>query len=273
MSERDGYEPGVPCWVAAVEPNPERAVSFYASLFGWEATNLMPDDSPAKYFLCTLGGRRVAAVVSQHGAPPPPVPVWGTYVWVNSADETVARATEAGGRVLGEPFDSPGGGRMAVLSDPSGAVFCLWQPGEHRGAQVVNQPSAWSMSQLNTSDPERAKAFYGTVFGWRTETFNVGDSEITLWRVPGYVGGEPQQPVSREVVGVMAPTSSERFPDGTPAHWSIDFWVHDADAIADHATRLGGTVVVAPRDTPGFRNAVLADPQGAAFSVSQLMAG
>jgi predicted enzyme related to lactoylglutathione lyase len=97
--------------------------------------------------------------------------------------------------------------------------------------------------------------------------------EITLWRLPGYEGGEPEQPVSREVIGVMVPMTGDRFPDDVGPHWSIDFWVDDAGATADTAAGLGGKVVVAPYETPGFRQAVLADPQGAVFSVSQLTAG
>jgi predicted enzyme related to lactoylglutathione lyase len=270
MSERDGYQPGVPCWVASVQPDAEKAVGFYTELFGWEATNLMPPDSPGKYFLCKLRGRNVAAVVSQHGAPPPPVPIWGTYVWVESADDTAAKVTDAGGSVVGDPFDSPGGGRMAVLSDPSGAVFCVWQAKEHKGAQLVNEPGAWAMSALNTPDPETAKAFYGSVFGWDTDSFDLGESEITLWRLPGYVGGEPEQPVPRDLVAVMALMGSDGFPDDAPAHWSVDFWVEDIDATAEKAAKLSGRATVPPYDAPGFRQAVLADPQGAAFSVSKV---
>lgn len=267
MSERDGYEHGVPCWVAAVHGDPEGAAAFYSGLFGWEAENLMPAEHPGDYFLCTLRGRRVAAVVSQHGAPAPPEPAWGTYVWVESADGAAAKVAEAGGTVVGEPFDSPGGGRMAVLADPAGAVFCVWEPGEHRGAELVNEPGAWSMSSLSTPDPEGAKAFYEKVFGWTTESFDMGDGEFTMWRQPGYVGGEPTQPVSREVVGIMLPESAA---EAGPPRWSVDFWVDDVDAAAGRAPELGGRVVVPPYDTPGFRQAVLADPGGAAFAVSRV---
>jgi predicted enzyme related to lactoylglutathione lyase len=125
------------------------------------------------------------------------------------------------------------------------------------------------MSTLNTSDPERAKEFYGTVFGWETDTFRMGEGEVTLWRVPGYVGGAPEQPVSRELVGVMAPIAG----DDVAPHWSVNFWVDDADRAAETAARLGGDVVVAPHDVPGFREAVLADPYGAAFSISERRPG
>jgi uncharacterized protein len=275
MSERDGYMPGVPCWVATVQPEPDRAARFYSELFGWEAENLMPADVSGDYFLGRLRGRDVAAIVSEHGAPPPPAPVWATHICVESADETAAMVIEAGGSTLGEPFDSPGGGRMAVLADSSGAVFCAWEPRERRGAELVNEPGAYAMSMLNTRDPEGAEAFYGAVFGWEPDTFELGGGAITLWRLPGYVGGEPQQPVPRDVVATMSPMSSEQFPDEVPPHWSVDFWIDDVDRGAEVATRLGGKVIAPAYDIPGagLRQAVLADPAGAAFSVTKVTAG
>jgi hypothetical protein len=219
--------------------------------------------------VCRLRGRDVAAIVSQDGAPPPSVPMWVTYISVESADDTARRVTAAGGSVVGEPFDSPCGARVVVLADPAGAVFCAWEPGERQGAHLVNEPGAWSMSQLNTADPEGAKAFYGAVFGWDTDTFDLGGSEITLWRVPGYVGGEPEQPVARDVVGAMVPMSGDR-QDNPPAHWSVDFWVDDVDAVVERAYHRGGRVVMPPVDSPIGTTAFLADPQGAAFSVSKV---
>ena len=269
MSERDGYQPGVPCWVDTWRTNPDEAVEFYTELFGWDAQDTMPPGSPRSYYMCRLRGRDVAAVGSPVPEGAPAEPVWGTYVWVDNADDTAATVIAAGGRAVVEPFDSLDGGRMAIVADPAGAVLGVWQPGAHKGAQVVNEPSAWAMSSLNTHDAERAKRFYGDVFGWETDTFEMGGGEISMWRVPGYEGGEPEQPVSREVVGVMSPAAG----DDVPPHWSVNFWIDDADAAAEKAGRLGGKVVTPPHDLPGFREAVLADPHGAVFSVSQLKAG
>src|SRR3954468_7283847 len=122
MSERDGFQHGVPCWVAAVHPDPGAAASFYADVMGWETEDLMPADSPESYIVCRSRGRDVAALVSKGPAPAPPEPVWGTHVWVDSADATTEAARKAGAAVIAEPFDSPGGGRMAVLADPTGAA-------------------------------------------------------------------------------------------------------------------------------------------------------
>ena len=173
---------------------------------------------------------------------------------------------DARGSVLVEPFDAPPAGRMAVVTDPEGAVFMLWQAGARQGAQIVNEPSAWSMSVLNTRDVEGAKAFYGAVFGWGPETFG---GSVTLCRLPGFFGGEPSQPVPRDVVAAIAPLTPELFPDDTPSHWAIDFWIADANAAAETAAANGGTVIAAPHEAPPFRRAIIADPAGASFSVSQ----
>ena len=270
MRERDAYPHGVPCWVETLQPEPETATRFYGELFGWEFTEpgTMPGDPPGKYFVARLRGSDVAGIASQPREYAPPTPAWITYVSVDSADEAAEKTRRAGGNVVVEPFDAPPAGRVAVLTDPAGALFCAWEPRTRQGAQRINEPGAWSMSMLATGDPEGAKAFYSAVFGWEAETFDMGTGQMTLWRVPGYVGGEPGQPVSREVVGAMAPLG-----DGDVApHWGVDFWIDDADAAADTAARLGGSVVVPPHDVPGFRETTLADPQGAAFSLSQLKA-
>jgi uncharacterized protein len=271
MSDRDGYAPGVPCWIASVHADPQAARDFYTGLFGWEAREALPEDSPATYFACTLRGRDVAAIGTEPDGSPPRAAAWGTHVWVESADDTAARATSAGGRAILEPFDLGDLARAAVLADPAGAIFCLWEPREHRGAQVVNEPGAWAMSQLTTADPEGAKAFYGEVFGWETQTFEAGELQVTMYRVPGFEGGEPAQPVPRDVVAVMAPATGDSG-DASP-NWSVDLWVDDVDAIAARAEELGGRVVAPGFDTPVGRTAVLSDPEGATFSVSRVTAG
>ena len=252
MSERDGFEPGVPCWLAGVHPDPAAAASFYGDLLGWEA------DSRGDYLVCRLRGREVAAIGSGRGATPQAA-VWQTHVWVDDADAAAAKVASAGGSVLAAPLDLGSAGRAAVVADPAGAAFGLWQPGELRGARVVNEPGAWAMSMLATTDPEAAERFYGEVFGWETDDFG----GIWLWRLPGFVGGEPMQPVPRDVIGAMMPADG-----GRPASWNVNFWVDDADQSAARAAELGGTVVVAPFDTQVTRDAVLADPQGAVFWVS-----
>ncbi len=269
MSERDRYPAGVPCWVDTLQPDPDAAVGFYGELFGWQFKGPGPMSGGAggKFFVARVGDRDVAGVGS---APPggPPRPAWTTYIRVESADAAATRARELGGAVIAEPFDAAPAGRVAMLADPGGAVFGVWEAIEREGAQVVNAPGAWSMSMLNTADPEGARAFYNGLFGWEAEGFSIGEDQAFLWRLPGYFGGEPEQPVPRDVVAVMAPTA-----DGAPAHWSVDFWVADVDATAARAGELGGEVVVAPFDMPIGREAVLADPRGAAFTVTRVGVG
>jgi predicted enzyme related to lactoylglutathione lyase len=267
MSERERYPAGVPCWVETLQPDPKAALGFYGPLFGWEfvGPGPMPGDPPGQYFVARLKGRDVAGIGSataRSGAV-----AWTTHIRVDSADKAVEHAKRAGGTALGDPFEVFPAGRLAVLADPTGGVFCAWEARTREGAQLVNEAGAWAMSSLHTTDVEKAKGFYGEVFGWQTEPFGPPGAQIMLWRMPGYVGGEPQQPVPRDVVAVVMPLHG-----GSPGkpYWSVDFWVRDADSTAEQAAKLGGKILVAPHDSPGFRSAVLADPQGATFSVSQL---
>jgi uncharacterized protein len=262
MSERDSYPAGVPCWVETLQEDPQAAADFYGSLLGWEraGSSAAEEDAP-QYLVGRLRGRDVAGIAS---LPDGLRPAWVTHVRVESADAICEATREAGGTVLEGPIDAAPAGRLAALADPTGALFCAWQADVREGAQLVNEPGAWSMSALQTSDPDRAAAFYRDVFGWEAEVFG----PVHLLRLPGYVGGTPDQPVPRDVVAVMAPLADA----GADARWDVDFWVQDADATAEHATALGGRVVVPVHDRPQFRSAVLADPGGAAFSISQLVA-
>lgn len=279
MSDRDRYIPGVPCWVDTTQPDPEAAVEFYGGLFGWKLEDTMPPDAPGKYFIARLPGGDVAAVSSPMGDAPPQA-TWNTYVWVESADESADRVRAAGGKVLSEPFDVMDAGRMAVFADPEGAVFCAWQAGRHRGATVVNEGGSLNFNNLNTRDPEGAKAFYAAVFGWDVLTLDGG---FEMWSLPGYGDFlEDLNPGMREgmeevgapngfenVVASLNPISADQ-PD-TPAHWGVTFGADDADAIAAKARELGGTVLVEPFDAPWVRMTVIADPQGATFTASKFV--
>jgi predicted enzyme related to lactoylglutathione lyase len=266
MSERERYPAGVPCWVETLQPDPQAAQAFYAALFGWEIAGPGPmrGAPPNQYFVARLRGRDVAGI----GSLPDGLAsaVWSMHVRVDDAGAAATRASAAGGRLLNGPFDVPPAGRMAVLADPAGAVFCVWEARTREGAQVVNELCAWAMGALLTRDPAAASAFYGAVFGWEPQPLPMGSREVTLFRLPGYVGGEPQQPVPRDVVAVMEVLG----PGPVPPHWALDFWIADADDAVARAGRLGASVVVPVEESPYFRTAVLRDPQGATFSVSQL---
>jgi predicted enzyme related to lactoylglutathione lyase len=280
MLERDGYLPGVPCWVDTSQPDPEAAVAFYGGLFGWDFEDAMPPGSPGKYFIARLRGCDVAAVGSQsEGAPR--AAVWNTYVWVESADEIAAKVLNAGGRVVMDPVDVVDAGRSAVFTDPEGAAFFVWQAKRHKGARIVNESGSLNFNSLNTRDVEGAKSFYGSLFGW--ETLDLGGG-VEMWRLPGYgdflaqsdpelrkrqadSGAAPEG--FADVVATLNPIGDDQ-PD-IPANWSVTFAVDDADATAERAAALGGRVVVAPFDAPWVRMTVITDPQGATFTASKFV--
>ncbi|HUQ63653.1 MAG TPA: VOC family protein [Acidimicrobiales bacterium] len=278
MPKREGYIPGVPCWVDTSQPDPEAALSFYSGLFGWDFEEVMTQGSPIRYFIGRIGDGDAAAVGSiPEGAPP--MAMWNTYVLVQSADEAAAKAREAGGRVAMEPFDVTDAGRMAVIADPEGAVFCVWQAKNHKGATVVNEHGSLNFNGLATRDPEGAKAFYGAVFGWETLALPAG----SMWTLPGYGDHlEESSPGLREqmagmgapdgfidVVAAMNPIAAGD--SETPPHWSVTFAVDDADATAAKASELGAEIVAGPIDAPWTRMAVIKDPQGATFIASQFV--
>ena len=280
MPDRDGYPPGVPCWVDTSQPDPDAAAAFYRSLFGWEVDDVMPPGSDGKYFMARIRGRDAAAISSPFpGAPP--LSVWNTYICVESADETAEQVRAAGGRVLAEPFDVMESGRMAVCADSEGAVFSPWQPGQHKGAGVVNEHGSVNFNVLNTRDIDGAKDFYGAVFGWKTLDMGTGDD---MWTLAGY-GDQLEEltPGLRERNASMgAPTGFEDVvaalyrlsadETDTPAHWAVTFGVDDADGTAERAAELGAEVLVAPMDAPWVRMTVIRDPQGATFVASQFVA-
>jgi predicted enzyme related to lactoylglutathione lyase len=258
--------------------DPDAAAAFYAGLFGWESEDVMPPGAPGRYLVATLRGGPVAGIGSQpEGAPQ--VATWDTYVWVRDADETAAKVRAAGGTVLREPFDVGPSGRTAIFADPAGATFCVWQPGDHRGAAVVNEHGSVNFNDLHTRDVEGAAAFYKAVFDW--DLLSVGEGH--MWALPGYGDFlEQRRPGMREqmaamgapprfedVVATLIPIPDDQ-PD-TPAYWGVTFAVDDADAIAEKAVELGGHVLVAPLDAPWVRLTVIRDPEGAIFTASKFV--
>jgi uncharacterized protein len=279
VPERDGYIEGVPCWIDTSQPDPAAAAEFYGSLFGWELEDVMPPDAGGQYFMARIRGLDVGAVGSiPEGAPQ--VATWNTYIWVDSADETAAKVREAGGNVVMEPFDVMDAGRMAVVTDPEGAMFMLWQANQNKGSQLVNEHGTNNFNNLNTRDLEGARAFYGAVFGWETLDLDGG---AVMWRLPGYGDHlEELTPGLRKGMEEMgAPRGFEDVVAGinqisadqpdTPAHWGLTFAVDDSDAIAAKATELGGKLLMPPFDAPWVRMAVIADPQGATFVASKFV--
>jgi len=253
--EIDAYEPGIPSWVDVSTPDLDGAKAFYSALFGWEIAEAPPE--AGGYSIAYLAERRVAGVGPQMNPQAPPA--WMQYVNVTDADAAAAKVTAAGGQVFVPPMDVLDAGRMAVFADPAGAVFGIWEPKEHKGAGLVNEPGTFSWSELITTDIEGAKAFYGAVFGWESVTHGEGPGAYTEWQVAG-----------RSMAGMMAKPAE--MPAAVPPFWGVYFAVADADAALAKANELGGSTMMGPMDIEPGRFAVLVDPAGALFNVIALSA-
>ncbi len=251
MPTRTSYAQGTPNWVDLQTSDQDAAKAFYAGLFGWTYDDQPMPQGPV-YSMAMLGGHPVAAIAAQSpelaaaGAPP----MWNTYLAVDSVDEAAAKVEAAGGKVGMAPFDVMDAGRMAFVLDPSGAAVALWQANQHIGATLVNEPGTVTWNELITTDPG-VVSFYADVVGLTTSTMDMGTGPYTLFEVDGQMVG-----------GTVAPQMP-----GVPNHWHVYFAVADADAAAATAVETGGTVMVAPFDSPVGRIAVLGDPQGAVFSI------
>ncbi len=253
MPIRTSYAQGTPNWVDLQTTNTGAAKAFYSGLFGWTYDDQPTPQGPV-YSMAVLGGHPVAAIAPQSpelaaaGAPP----MWNTYLAVDSVDEATAKVEAAGGKVAMAPFDVMDAGRMAFVIDPAGAGVALWQANQHIGAALVNEPGAVIWNELVTGDPG-VVTFYQHVVGLTTSTMDMGDGQYTVFEVGG-----------QQVGGSMTPQMP-----GVPNHWHVYFAVANADAVAAKAAEMGGAVVAEPFDMPVGRMAVIADPQGAVFSILQ----
>jgi predicted enzyme related to lactoylglutathione lyase len=251
MAERTKYEPGTPSWVDLGSPDAQAAAEFYGGLFGWTA-EMDPRPEAGGYGMFTLEGKTVAGLGPQMNPDMPPF--WQVYVTVDDADEALAKATAAGGKVVMGPMDVFDVGRMGVVQDPVGSFVSIWQPGTHIGAQLVNQPGTFTWNELATTDLPAARDFYQSVFGWGLDPAASGDT-AAIFTVDG-----------RMVCGAHAAGEGE-FPA-----WSVWFAVEDCDASAARVTELGGSVLMPPADMDFGRGAVVADPHGAVFGIGAVSA-
>ncbi len=250
------YLPGAPNWVDLGTPDIDAAVRFYGALFGWQFQSAGPD--AGGYGMFTLGGKTVAAVgpLTEQGAPPS----WTLYFHTSDANATAHAVKQAGGTIGAEPIDVFTAGRMAQFTDPAGARFAVWQPGETVGLDAVTDPGTLCWTELHTTDPAAARSFYQAVFGWVTQDMPMGDFSYTVIRPAG--GGDDSSQ------GGIMPLSPEMAAAGMSTRWLPYFEVADCDAVAAKAAEHGGSVNAPAQDVPGVgRFASLADPSGAVFSV------
>ena len=257
MAEHTSHTPGTFSWPELATTDQKAAVAFYRALFGWDV-----DESPIGptevYSTLTMRGKPIGAACNQQpaelkmGVPPH----WNAYVTVANAEESAKKAESLGAKVLMAPFDVMEHGRMAVLQDPTGAVFQVWQAKNNIGAQILNEPGALCWTELATRDTKAAETFYTGLFPWTSKLGGAGTpNEYTEFINQGRpLGGMMQMP--------------EMVPAFVPAYWMPYFQVDDADASAAKAATLGAKIMVPPMDIPNTgRFAVIGDPQGAVFAV------
>ncbi|MCG3163540.1 MAG: putative glyoxylase CFP32 [Acidobacteria bacterium] len=249
------HTPGTFCWFELGTSDQQAAKNFYSELFGW-SVNDVPIGPDSFYSMMQLRGKDVAALsqLAQEQLAQGVPPHWLLYVAVESADEAAKAVNAAGGKTLMDPFDVFDSGRMTVAQDPSGATFGIWQARNHIGARIINEANTFCWGELATRDAAASSAFYGKVFGWKVKTGDPAYAEIHL-------DGQP--------FGGMLTMTAEM--EGVPPHWSPYFAVDDCDALVEKAKSLGANTCVPPQDIPNVgRFAVLADPQGAVFSIIKL---
>jgi uncharacterized protein len=250
------YVPGTPNWVDLGTPDVEGAAAFYGALFGWEFRSAGPD--AGGYGMFTLDGKTVAAVgpLTETGASS----AWTLYFHTFDADSIAKAVEQAGGTVRMAPHQIFTAGRMAGLTDPDGAEFAIWEPGDTVGLDSVTVPNTLCWTELYTSSRMAAKEFYGAVFGWTTEDVPMDGAVYTIVR-PADGGPESSQ-------GGLMELTAEMREAGVPPHWQPYFEVADGDAVVAEARRRGGSVPMEPVDMEGVgRLAVLVDPFGAPFAV------
>ncbi|MFI7382237.1 VOC family protein [Streptomyces sp. NPDC049813] len=247
---------GAPTWLDLGTPDLDGAVAFYGGVFGWQ---FRPGGAETGgYGMFLLDGRTVAGgmtVTADQGAP-----AWTVYFGSADADATAKAAEQAGGTALLQPMDVLDQGRMAILADPTGASFGLWQPGQHRGFGHVTQDGGLNWVELYTPDVAAAREFYGSALGWGT--FDV--------EFPGgsYTTVNPAGQDENAMFGGIVPLDADPAEAQAGPHWTPYIHVPDVDAAAEAAQRLGGTVRSGPVSMAGVgRLAKLADPSGAGFAV------
>jgi predicted enzyme related to lactoylglutathione lyase len=249
------YANGIPCWVDLATSDIADAQRFYGGLFGWEVQESENPEETGGYCQALIGGKRVAGMAPLM-QPEQPV-AWSTYFWTDDLDATAAKVGEAGGQTAVPAMDVMALGRMAFFIDPTGAFFGCWQPGEHRGAEVANDPGTFTWSELHTRDMDAARAFYGAALGLATEVREMGPVSYTEFRVG-----------DRMIAGGLD-QNAQGVPEGVPPYWLVYFGAADVDAALGQVKELGGSVMVEPMDVPAGRFAIVVDPQGAAFGIFQ----
>ncbi|MFD9790474.1 VOC family protein [Streptomyces sp. NPDC059070] len=255
MGGYDGYPEGAPCWADVTLPDLAAGKRFYGALLGWTF-----DEDAGPGAVAFSGGGRVAGLVPKRDGRMPTA--WGVYFATPDAKGLAVRIAAAGGRLVSGPVPAGPSGATAVAADPGGAVFGLWQPGVHTGFERTGEPGSFCWTEVYTRDPERADAFYESVFGFEGADLDGTDGEFRTWSPAGSAPGPDTAFGGRALMG-------DAFPAEMPAHFLVYFAVGDCDATAEACVELGGRLKAEPFDIAYGRMAVLHDDQGAGFAVLQ----
>lgn len=247
----DPWADGTPSWVDLMAPDQAKAVTFYGGLFGWDVQT--GSEETGFYGMATLAGRPVAGIGQIPEGQDMPA-AWTTYLSVSDADKTAAAITEAGGQIVMPVMEVMKEGRMAIAADPAGAVFGLWEPGNHYGTQVTAAPGTLAWNECLSRDYLASKAFYEKVFGYGFEDMSSEGFSYSVLLVNGRPAGG---------VGGIPPM----MPAEVPSNWGVYFSVADADASAAKAVELGGTILNEGFDSPYGRQVLVTDDQGVTFQV------
>ena len=259
MAEFTSHAAGTFSWPELATTDQKAGVAFYRALFGWDV-NEQPIGPTEVYSMFQVRGKPVGAASTQQpqerqmGVPPH----WNSYVTVANVDESAKKAESLGGKIFMPPFDVMDAGRMAVLQDPTGAVFEIWQANRSIGAEILNEPGALCWTELTTTDTKAAEKFYTGLFGWTPKHSTPGSPmEYTEFSV----NGQPS-------IGMMAKPAE--MPAHIPSYWMPYFQVANCDASSAKVKELGGSIMVGPQDIPSTgRFAIASDPQRAIFAVFQ----
>ena len=237
------YAPGTFCYTELATPDMKSAKKFYEALFGWQMKDTPLQDGSV-YVQPQKNGKDVGGMYETKDAPPN----WLSYVAVANADEAAAKAASLGGHLMMEPFNVMDLGRMAMIVDPQGAPFAIWEAKKNPGSGVRDESGAMCWNELGAKDIDVARKFYTSLFGWTAKV----SPEYTEWHAG-----------TRAVGGCMTVPMPE-----IPTHWLVYFMVDDIDASTKKAASMGGDVRVPPMDIPKVgRFSVVADPQGAVFAL------
>lgn len=261
-----GWPHGLFSWADASATDPASSEAFYAGVFGWTIVREHDSEGNHIYTRFQLDGKNVAGL---GGKPPDMAEVpssWSSYVNVDSVDDVVAAAGSAGGSVMMPTMDVMDYGRMAFITDPTGATVGLWEPNSFTGGDTFLGPNTISWNELATRDPDAAIAFYTAIFPWAIQAMEMPDPLMHYWTIhlDAKVDGDGDMDDDYNG-GILAMTDD--WPAEMPAHWMVYIRVTDTDATVARLIELGGSVAVPAFDTPTGRIAVVRDPEGATFSV------